>query len=163
MTLKKQKGVSLITLVITIIVIIILATITIQRSSDIPNEAHYTKYMQTMKDVQIGVENRKILNSRKGTTEEKLTEGFIEVTLENAPLDFASFDEPGSPIKGYMVDLEEIGYDEAAYGKAYKEVIGDASLTFGEARYDVYVFDAEWQVYYVKGLKYDGSMNYTFK
>lgn len=163
MTLKNKKGVSLITLVITIIVIVILATITIQRSSDLPNEAHYTKYMQTMKDIQIGVENRKILNSRKGTTEEKLTEGFKKVILENAPLDFVSFDEPGNPIKGYIVDLVEIGYEGAAYGNAYNEVSGDASLTFGDKRYDAFVFDAEWQVYYVKGLNYEGSMNYTIK
>lgn len=165
MNIKNKKGVSLISLIITIIVLVILAAITITRSSNIPDEAHYTKYMQEMKNVQTGVENVKILNSKNGTTEEKLTKGFKKVKFESLPAEiadkFVSFDQ--DEITAYLVNMEEIGFLDANYGMEYNDVSGDSSFTFGEERYDVYVFDAEWTVYYVKGLKYDGSMNYTFE
>lgn len=163
MYLKEEKGITVMTLVITIIVIVIIVTITMRTTSDLPDEAHYTKYMQIMDDVQLGVENAKILNAEKGTTEKKLTEGFTKVYLENAPEGFVSFGEADEKITGYLVNLEKINYETAEYGKAYNDFIEESTLTFGEKEYDVYVFDKEWTVYYVKGLKYDGSMNYTFK
>ena len=163
MNLKNKKGVSLITLIITIIVIIIIAAISMQNTSHMPDEAHYTKYMQVMKNVQTGVESKKINNSFKGTTEEKLNAGFKKVILEAAPAQFISFSAYDEPVTGYMVDLETIDYVEAEYGKAYRDYESGDTLIFGENEYDVYVYDAEWNVYYVKGLEYEGSMNYTFK
>ena len=163
MYIRDKKGVSMITLIITIIVIIIIAAITMQRSSYLPDETHYTKYMHVMKNVQTGVENEKIKNSRKGTTEEKLNAGFKKVNLENAPVGFVSFGDYNEPIKGYLVDLEKIGYTEAEYGKEYINFKSGDTLKFGASNQDVFVYDAEWTVYYVEGLEYDGSMNYTFK
>ena len=163
MELKNKKGISLMTLVITIVVILILSAIIVRTTSNIPNEAHYTKYMQVMKNIQTGIENEKIKNSVKGTTEEKLTVGFKKVILENAPTSFVSFDDYDKPVSGYLVDLETIGYVEAEYGRAFKNYSEGSILKFGEKEYDVFVFDEEWTVFYVKGLEYNGSMNYTFK
>ena len=58
-------------------------------------------------------------------------------------------------------DLETIGYEDAEFGKAYVDYENGDTLFFGEKEYDVFVYDAEWTVYYVKGLKYEGSMNYS--
>lgn len=163
MKIKNNSGVTLITLIITIVVILVLAAITMQRTSDMPDKAHYTKYMQVMKDIQTGIENVKVTNARKGTTEEKLTKGFKKVNIGNVPIDFVSFDGY-EETTGYIVNLKTIGYEEAEYGRAYKEYeSGDKTLEFGNEECDVYVFDADWTVYYVKGLEYDDSMNYTFK
>lgn len=161
MNIKAQKGVSLITVVITIVVIIIISAITIQSSSEIPDEAHYTKYKQTMKNVQTGVDEAKIKNAQKGTTEEKLTAGFKKVILENAPAKFVSFGAYDEEITGYIVDLEKINYLEAEYGKAYTEYESGDKVKFGAKESDVYVFDSEWTVYYVRGLDYNDSKNYT--
>ena len=167
--MKNQKGVSLIVVVITIIVVIILTTIAIQTTTDVPDKAHYTEYIQEMKNVQTAVESAKLINSRKGTTEEKLTQGFKKVYLENAPARFVSFGDYTEPVSGYVVSMDNIGYDNAKFGNAYQDYFSEENadviktLTFGENEFDVYVFDADWTVYYVKGLKYDGSMNYTFK
>ena len=164
--MNNQKGVSLIILVITIIVVIVLAAITMQTTSDVPDEAHYTEYVQEMKNVQTAVDSAKLRNARKGTTEEKLTEGFKKVYLENAPAQFVSFGDYYEPVSGYVVSMQTIGYDAPKFGNAYKpyyETDEIQTITFGDTNYDVYVFDADWTVYYVKGLKYDGSMNYTFK
>lgn len=163
MSLKNKNGISMITVIITVIVVVVLTTIVMQTSSDIPDEANYTKYMQEMKNVQTGVENAKIKNAAKGTTEAKLNAGFDKVYLENAPSEFVSFGEYYEDVSGYMVSLEEINYVEAEYGQAYKNYSSGDTLIFGEKEYDVFVYDAEWKVYYVKGIKYDGSMNYTLE
>ncbi len=165
--MKNQKGVSLVVLVITIIVVIILTSVAMQTTSDVPDKAHYTEYMQEMKNVQTAVESAKLLNAQKGTTVEKLTQGFQKVYLDNAPAQFVSFGDVYSPVTGYVVSMKKIGYEDAKFGNGYAPFFDDSAeiktITFGEASGDVYVFDADWTVYYVKGLKYDGSMNYTFK
>ena len=161
MSLKNKNGISMITVIITVIVVIILTTIIMQTSSDVPDQANLTKYKQEMKSVQTGVENAKVKNAAKGSTEAKLNAGFEKVYLDNAPSEFVSFGEYYEDVSGYMVSLEKIGYTEAEYGQAYKNYSSGDKLTFGEKEYDVFVYDAEWKVYYVKGLNYDGSMNYT--
>lgn len=159
--MKNKKGFSMITLIITIIVVIILTTLAIATSSDLPDKANYSKYVNDMENVQTGVENAKIKNARKGTSEEKLTVGFTKVYLEDAPTNFQSFGDIYEPTYGYLISLEEIGYDDGEYGKAYKNFNEGDTLKFGDKNCDVFVFDAKWDVFYVKGLKYDGSMNYT--
>ena len=164
--MKNNKGVSLITLIITIVVIIILAAISMQTSSDIPDQANYTKYMQEMKNVQTGVENAKLTNAKKGTSVEKLTSGFKKVYLENAPASFVSFGDIYDEVTGYLVNLSDIGYTQAEYGQGYRtyfENENTPTIKFGDNTSDVFVIDAEWTVYYVKGLRYKDSMNYTFK
>lgn len=163
MNLKNKNGISLITVVITIAVVVILTTIAISTTSDVPDEANYAKYVQELKNVQTGVEEAKIKNSFKGTTEEKLNYGFEKVYLEEAPSNFVSFGDIYEPVSGYLVNLEKIDYMEAEYGRAYNNFESGDTLTFGDKSCDVFVYDAEWTVFYVKGLKYDGSMNYTTK
>lgn len=163
MNLKKQKGVSMITVIITIVVVIILTSIAMETSSDVPDQANLVKYKQEMKNVQTGVENQKVKNAAKGNTEAKLTAGFEKVYLENAPAEFVSFGEYHEDVRGYLVNLEKIGYEEAEYGQAYKNYNEGDTLVFGEKEYDVFVFDADWKVFYIKGLKYDGSMNYSLE
>lgn len=155
---KKQNGVSLITVVITVVVVIILTTIAMATSSELPDEANFAKYIQEVKNIQTGIESVKIKNSRKGTTVEKLTEGFKRVELEEAPSDFLTFDEDGIFTYGYLINLETIGYVEAEYGQAYnKYETLERPLKFGDKDCDVFVFDANWNVYYVKGIEYDGK------
>ena len=164
--MKNNQGISLIILIITLVIIIILASIAMQTTSDVPDKAHYTKYMQVMRNVQTGVDNAKIENAKKGLTEERLTAGFKKVYLEKAPSEFVSFGDIDEPITGYAVSLQKIGYNDVEFGHAYSTYFAATdtpTITFGNTTADVYVVDADWQVFYVKGLKYDGSMNYTFK
>ena len=164
MKLKNETGVTLVMLVITILVAIVLTTIVMTTSSDIPDDANYAKFIQELKNIQVGIDNTKIDNSFHGTDEEDLTKGFIKVYLEDAPTTFQTFEnELYAPITGYIVDFETINYPEAEYGRAFKEYESGDTLTFGDKDCDVFVFDREWTVYYVKGLQYDGTMNYTAK
>ncbi len=160
---KKENGISLITLIITIIVVVILTAISMNRTSKIPDDANYTKYMQEMKNVQTGVDNVKVKNARKGSTEAILNAGFEKVYLEDVPSGFVSFGSMTEPVYGYLVSMETIEYGESVFGKAFTNYASGDTLRFGDKDCDVFVYDAEWTVYYVKGLEYDGSMNYTFK
>ena len=62
--MKNKKGFSMITLIITIIAVIILTTLAIATSSDLPDKANYSKYVNDMENVQTGVDNAKIKNAR---------------------------------------------------------------------------------------------------
>lgn len=159
--MKKQNGISLITLIITIIVIIILTTIAMQTTSDTPDEANITKYKQEMKNIQTGIDVRKVKNAANGSSEEKLNVGFDKVKLKNAPEEFASFGEYYEDVTGYMVDLEELDYLDADFGHAYNNYESGDTLEFGNKEFDVFVYDANFKVFYVKGINYGGSMNYT--
>lgn len=161
MKLKKECGVSMITLIITIIVIIILTTIAMKTTSDTPDQANMTKYKQEIKNVQTAIEVRKVKNAANGTSEEKMNVGFKKVKLKNAPENFVSFDEYYEDTTGYIVDLEEINYLDSNFGQAYEKYESEEYLTFGDKDCDVFVYDADFKVYYIKGIKYDGSMNYT--
>ena len=161
MYLKNKKGISLITVVVAVVVVVVLTTVLITTSSTIPDEANFTKYMHEMKNVQLGIKDAKIRNSRKGSTEEKLNAGFEKIILEKAPTDFYSFGDIYEPTYGYLVSLETIGYEDAEYGRAYSKFKSGDTLTFGDKECDVFVYDQNWNVYYVKGLEYNGSMNYT--
>ena len=151
----------MITLIITVIVVIILTSLAIQTSSDTPDQANITKYKQEMKNVQTGIEVIKVKNAANGTSEEKLNKGFKKVKLQNAPESFVSFNEYYEDTTGYIVDLEKINYIDSNLGQAYKNYESGDELTFGDKEFDVFVYDADFKVYYVKGMKYDGSMNYT--
>lgn len=160
MTIKNKNGFSMITLIITIVAIVILTTLAIATSSDLPDKANYSKYVNDVENVQTGIENAKIKNSRKGTTEEKLTAGFEKVYLENAPSNFESFGDIYEPTYGYLISLDKINYTESEYGKGYINFDSGDTLKFGDKNADAFVFDANWEVFYVKGLKYNNSMNY---
>lgn len=161
MIVKRENGVSMITLIITIVAFVILTAISIATSSDLPDEANYSKYVNDMKNVQTGIENAKIKNARKGTSEEKLTAGFEKVYLDNVPTNFESFGDIYEPTYGYLVSLEEINYTGSEYGNGYAKFNSGDTLKFGDKTADAFVFDAKWDVFYVKGLKYNNSMNYT--
>lgn len=151
---KGQSGITMMSLVITVILVIILAMIFIPGTSQMPDEANYAKFVEEVKNVEEGVQRIRLNNASKGDTEEKINAGFKKVKLKGAPVDFQSFDKSGLDITGYVVDLEEIEYENAEFGKEYD--IEKSELEFTED--DVYVYDSTGTVYYVKGTYYQGEI-----
>ena len=154
---KGQSGITMMSLVITIIVVIILAMIFVPATSQMPDEANYASFAEEVKNVEEGVQQVRLNNAYKGDTEEKINAGFKKVTLKNAPVDFQSFDKMGLEVTGYVVDLEEIKYENADFGQEYD--IEKSELEFKKD--DVYVYDATGTVYYVKGTYYQGEIIHT--
>lgn len=144
-------------LVVTIIIVIILATILIQTSSSLPGDATYVKFSEELINVESAIDTLRTQNAGKGDTKEKINAGFREVTLKNAPNDFESFDTVGTDVKGYLVNLKTIGYTNAEYGQSYDD--GKTVIEF--LKDDVYVYDATGTVYYVKGIEYKNEKIHT--
>lgn len=155
---KNQKGISLLTLIITIITIIILSVVTMKLNSKSLDEAAIVKFKQEITDVKKGVETIKLINSKDGLSEEALNKGFLKVKVagENIPLNFVSFDS--GEMTAYLIDLELIDYKKIKTGHGYKEIEANDTVTFDVD--DVYVYDKNGTVYYLKGTYLDGDEPY---
>ncbi len=141
-------------LVITIVVIIIIAMITMSAGGRMPDEANYANFAEEVKNVEEGVQRARLNNAYKGDTEERINAGFKKVTLKNAPDEFQSFDTTGITVTGYVVDLGKIKYENAEFGKEYE--IETSELEFKQD--DVYVYDSTGTVFYVKGIYYQDEI-----
>lgn len=157
---SSSKGVSLISLVVTIIVLIILATMFISRTSNLPTEATYAKFSEEILSVDGAVETIRTQNATNGDSEAKINAGFKKVTIINPPRGFESFDKGinYTSVTGYAIDTEAIGYNNATYGKGYNS--GDNDIEF--LKDDVFVYDATGTVYYAKGVLRKDVMIHTF-
>ena len=159
-----QKGVSLITLVITIIVVIILASLAISGNIGTVDEATVASYKHELKDVEVGVSATRINNQKGGIGEEFKETGFYPIIIENPPENFVSFGE--DEFYGYIVDLDYIDNEETKKGFDYKKYINaaaDQTITFGKQGRDndVYIYDATGKVFYAKGLYVEGGVYYS--
>lgn len=159
-----QKGVSLITLVITIVVIIILAAMAFVGNDGTIDEATVATYRHELKDVEVSVSATRINNQKGGIGEEFKETGFYPIIIENPPENFVSFG--ADEIYGYIVDLENIENEETKKGKDYKKYIDLAAgqtITFGNEGKDndVYIYDATGKVFYAKGLYVEGGVYFS--
>jgi hypothetical protein len=158
---NKQKGISLIALIITIIVIIILAAIVIGTGLTTPENANRAKFTGNMSEVQHAVKVKLADNYNQYITNPDsidLNAGFTRVPVIGAPDNFNSFALEGSETGtiGYLVNLDTIKMENLTIGQAYKTV---TEITFGAT--DAFVYDAEGEVFYALGHKYQGEVYYS--
>ena len=105
-TMRMSKGISMISLVITIVLILILAAVAFASSRSSIKNTNKSAYMQEISDVQELVSSQRISNQIYGNEEEQENKGFYKKRIVNPPESFVSFDE--NMITGYVVDLETI-------------------------------------------------------
>ena len=135
---KKNNGITLISLIVTIISIIILATIVIFAGYNAPNNALFSDFTDEMSNMRVAVNTFKAQNLAK-------------YKLKDAPEDFISFSGDAEYKVGYAIDCELLNYIPEFRGK-------DDNLTeatFGKD--DVYVYDKKGTIYYVRGYLKDDS------
>lgn len=144
-------------LAITIVAIIVLASVFIVTMSDMPSEAMYTRFVQEVTNVESAIYEYRLQNAKYGDSEEKVNAGFEKVMLFNAPADFMSFDKGEGVTTGYLINLATISYTNAEFGQGYATT--EKTFTFEED--DVYVYDATGSVYYVKGINYKKTKIYS--
>jgi Tfp pilus assembly protein PilE len=157
---KREKGISLIALIITIIVIIILAAIVIGVALTTPESANRAKFASDMSEVQHDVKVKLADNYNQYITNPdsvNLNEGFTRVSVNGAPENFNSFALEGAETGtiGYLVKLDTIKMENLTIGQAYKTA---TEVTFGLT--DAFVYDAEGEVFYALGHKYQGEVYY---
>ena len=158
-TMRMSKGISMISLVITIVLILILAAIGFASSRSSIKSANKSAYMQELSDIQELVSSQRISNQIYGADEEN--KGFYKKRIANPPASFVSFDE--NMITGYVVDLETINFEDATRGIEYGAFQSEEKTTVTFGRDDVYVYDAEGTAYYAKGIRIEDSLFYTLE
>lgn len=146
-----NKGITLISLIITIISIIILASIAIFSSDSTPEYAIFSTFTEELDDIQMAVAIKRA-NGIANYDDENY--GFKKVEIMNAPEKFKSFDE-GS-CTGYYVDFSLIDFKPSDTG--FETLTSDV-VTF--KKNDVYVYDKSGIVYYVEGLESEGRIYFT--
>jgi type II secretory pathway pseudopilin PulG len=160
---RKQNGISLIALIITIIVIIILAAIVIGVALNTPESANRAKFASDMSEVQHAVKVKLAENYNQFITNPDsvdLNTGFTRVLVNSAPDNFDSFALEGAETGtiGYLVKLDTIKMEQLTIGQEYKTA---TEVTFGAT--DAFVYDAEGEVFYALGYKYDGTTYYSLE
>ena len=147
----------MIALIVTIVVIVVIASVFIVKGSDLPGEALYTRFVQEVTSVESAIYENRLQNAKYGDSEEKLNAGFEKVILFEAPADFVSFNPGEGLTSGYLINLETISYMNAEFGQEYTTT--ERTFTFGKD--DVYVYDATGSVFYVKGIVYKKTRVYS--
>ena len=152
MFIKRNKGISLVTLVITIVIIIILAAISMYAFFS-QEKANFARFVQEFEEVRKGVETKRLINAENDI--EYIDEGFSKVYVTGSiPYNFISLESQDGKDSAYLVDLHDIGYDELRTGRDYpnfkQEGENIKTVTFGKD--DVYVYDSTGRLFYAKGF-----------
>lgn len=148
----RDRGVSLISVIITVISIILIAAISIYSGFKTPDTAIFSSFVSTLDGIRIEVANVRAESFEKNRD---MNKEFKKVNIENAPSDFISFPNNEHQIQGYVIDTSKLA-DKPKYGN--DSVDGD-TVEFGKD--DVFVYDKNGTIYYAKGYLYDGEYFYT--
>lgn len=150
---KRNLGVSLISLIITIIVIIILASISFFGGMRTPENALLANFDEEVNNVRTA-----LATYRAGLFEEYGDMDYEAKVVEiiDAPSEFVSISD--SSTKGYVVDMSKLNYSTKVIAKDAFE--GD-TVTFDVD--DVIVYDKLGAVYYAKGYRDEDKLYYNVK
>lgn len=146
-----NKGISLISMIVTIIVIIILAGIVIFTGMDTPEQATFSRFLEEVSNIKVAIGTKRASNFESVGNMEA---GFNQVTLSNAPDTFVSFSD--SKEIGYIVDFDLIDYKPLGLGTGDIDV---TEATFGVE--DIFVYDKNGTIFYVKGYPNDGLIYFN--
>ena len=157
---KKQKGVSMVSLVITIVVMLVLGAVVFISSTNSIKNAGVSVFVREVALVRQAANEKKLDNQVQGTSEEKTYKGFYKSKVKNPPMSFASFDD--DEIYGYVIDLEYVHTEDAERGHDYKRYAVDIESNIVEfGKDDVYICDKDGNVFYAKGLTADEGIYYS--
>lgn len=149
---KNNAGVSLFTLIITIVSIVILAGIALFNSLDTPDNAMFSKFSDEVDSLRISVG---VYRARCLVDYDDENYGFNPVQLVDAPEEFISFSGDASDM-GYVIDLDLIDFKPTVRGKGDVNV---NKVTFGKD--DVFVYDKNGRIYYAKGFSNSDKLYYN--
>ncbi len=154
----RNKGISMTSLVITIIVIIILVAVTIRLAFPTVEKANYSEFANQITSIESKTRTMQLQIEKEKRSDYSLEAlGFKKVTLNKVPWNYRSVDE--DKITGYVVDLDVLGLNTISRGRDNKTI--GTSATFGED--DIFIIDAIGKAYYLKGFvnNEDGTSYYN--
>lgn len=147
-----NKGISLISVIISIICIIILASIVIFTGLETPDNALFSDFAEEISNIRTSLATKRANNFMEYGDEDY---GFREVELVGAPDNFVSFSKGSGNKIGHLVDLNLLDYNVRIRGKGTV----DGTVTFKQD--DVFVYDKNGAIYYVLGYNNEDKIYYN--
>lgn len=137
--MKSKKGITLLVLVITIVVMTILLTVTVITGTDVYDNATMTKFQSEISQIELLVNN---YEKRNSGVDFQVIELDISDFTEFQKHQFKEENIVDNVISMYIVDLQKIDAEQVSYG------LGKESET------DRYIYSSETKkVYYERGLQ----------
>ena len=143
----------MLSLIITIIATLILASIVIFSSMSAPKSASFSSFVDEVNNIRTSLG---IVRNNNLLEHDDANKDFFRVTVENAPDRFITFQNNEGKQIGYVIDMEKIGIPEVKRGLGTFE---DEKVTFGVE--DVYVYDKNGPVFFVQGYENEGKIYYN--
>lgn len=143
-----KKGISILTLVITIIVLIIITTITVVAGTNIINNTIKKSFASEMYSVKNLVEEYEFLHDEYPIKSEVIE--FNISSLSTSDINqFSDENIVNNKVVLYEIDLSKAGVNSVNYGS-------------GTSTYDIYAYSIDTnKIYYLAGKKIDGITYYT--
>lgn len=150
--LKNSKGVTLVTLIVTIIVLLIVSNVTIY---SVKNNLGIEKLKNMQNDIENLSDKISAYYNQYGTLP-IINEEYTNINeIKDAGLISATVDKG----KFYIIDLSSLENLTLTYGKDFKNVNNTSDKNTLK---DIYIInETSHNIFYVKGIKSDGEMYYT--
>lgn len=150
--LKNSKGVTLVTLIVTIIVLLIVSNVTIY---SVKNNLGIEKLKNMQNDIENLSDKISAYYNQYGTLP-IINEEYTNITeIKDAGLISATVDKG----KFYIIDLSSLENLTLTYGKDFKNIKNTSDKNTLK---DIYIInETSHNIFYVKGIKSDGEMYYT--
>ena len=150
--LKNSKGVTLVTLIVTIIVLLIVSNVTIY---SVKNNLGIEKIKNMQNDIENLSDKISAYYNQYGTLP-IINEEYTNINeIKDAGLISATVDKG----KFYIIDLSSLENLTLTYGKDFKNVNNTSDKNTLK---DIYIInETSHNIFYVKGIKSDGEMYYT--
>lgn len=156
MRLKEKKGVTMLVLILTIILIVIISGAVISNLNVTTENANLSNFANNISQIQDKARSMYILENKLPVSNvaEKLTREdlleLVETENQNAFFDELNENGEGKNARFYKVDLDKVGVD--------KTIIGSEK----DGEDDIYVISINsLKVYYLRGVEYDNNMYFS--
>ena len=161
--MKNNDGISIITLVITIISIIILFAISIFAMFNTTDSAEKSKFYHTISEVQTATDIKRkqsyIISSYLNSS--GLIEPFDEIDIINPIESFLDSNLSKEGVQGYLINLETLNISGSYIGNDFENTSNNKKAIFNQS--DVFVYDKTGIVYYAKGYRIGDEIFYNIQ
>ncbi len=145
MIIKNEKGITLTTLILTVVLILIIGGMMGYYSTSGLNLKRINNMYSDIEQIQTEVDTYYLKNN--------------ELPLLNVSVSFSNYSNPNDNSEYYVIDLFKLGNLKLNYGKEFENIKSSNNL---ENYTDVYIINKQSQtIYYLKGIEFEDNTYYT--
>lgn len=145
MIIKNEKGITLTTLILTVVLILIIGGMMGYYSTSGLNIKRINNMYSDIEQIQTEVDTYYLKNN--------------ELPILNVNVSFSKYSNPNDNSEYYVIDLSKLGNLKLNYGKEFENIKSRNNL---ENYTDVYIINKQSQtIYYLKGIEFEDNTYYT--